>query len=747
MVLIKRFIVFIFVYLCKLVPLCAQVNLHIEFHSAGTEDIMKAELSIMKDDQTVAFTILDKPFYSIKLPSQGLYKLNVSHMTHEVYVHDINITKDTTLCVTLKERAINLNEVLVSSHRSPTATSNGEVFYLSKKAKSSEDPFRALSEIPLLRVDISNQTLTMSNGESPLVLIDGKLVNSGVKPILPQNIESVEIRDIVSAKYLEMGISKIVNIRLKKTDNLYKYVDIRTRHDIPVREGFGGTNFEFGNSKLAIFGSLFYNYLHNDRIDEAIIEQSLDDNKIRNGYIKKGEKSNTEELLLKWVPSPKDYVSIVIKNRGNVTKSHGAFDSKYDGTKSYSFTANESNKINEGGTLWGLYHEHEFKDNSKFTTFMKYNYGYYDMAQEYEEVYENHDLTQIDLRTKRSQYSISLDYESKEGANGSFAIGNKLEYTKDNVRNVSLNPELGKDVRLINGYIHSTYYGQYHNLYFMGSMGLQYLSTDVDEILHRYFRPHASASLTWRIRKHNSLRFSYMLTNSLPQSAQLVTYNQSPNPWVHLEGNPLLEPTRKHTISINYIKNWTKIRWQLFGKQDFYNDIIEPYMYNNHEYQVQSFRNNGTYSGLTIGTSLNYNTDNVSINLSPSVLVEHFNGQQSRNSEEINASFRWDIGDFFIYSSVIWKNKKYSAISRTEYKNPTIAHIQFAWQINKHWYTSIGLPYFWGIRKEEMFINEGSYSSQMASQYSSASLRPWILVSWTMRKNSKKAIQRRMPSI
>ena len=39
-------------------------------------------------------------------------------------------------------------------------------------------------------------------GGSPLVLVDGRIINSGITTIDPKDIESVEVIDVVSARYL-----------------------------------------------------------------------------------------------------------------------------------------------------------------------------------------------------------------------------------------------------------------------------------------------------------------------------------------------------------------------------------------------------------------------------------------------------------------------------------------------------------------------------------------------------------------
>lgn len=131
-----------------------------------------------------------------------------------------------------------------------------------------------------MNVDIINQKITTNSGDELLVLIDGRLQNSGISPIDPKFIESVEISEVVSARFLKMGVNKIVNIKLKKNRPMYSFTDIRTRHDIPIREGFGGANFEVGRKKIAVTGSVFYSYLHDDKIATKSNEQSEDISRI-----------------------------------------------------------------------------------------------------------------------------------------------------------------------------------------------------------------------------------------------------------------------------------------------------------------------------------------------------------------------------------------------------------------------------------------------------------------------------------
>lgn len=645
-------------------------------------------------------------------------------------------------------KTITLNGVTVSARRLPKVTSTGEIYTLSEKAKEAGNPFVALSEIPVLNVDVSNQSVTMNSGESLLVLIDGRLVNTGIAPINSNDIESIEINEIVSARFLEMGVSKILNIHLKKDLSKYTYAELRSRNDIPKRNGFGGGSFEYGSSKTAVYGSLFYHYLRDDKITYDRQENFYK-------YMKGSSVGRSNEIdgniLLKWLPSSKDYVAFQVKNRETKKEETNDAQGRFvNNGLNGSFDADGKNKATDGGVLAGLYHEHTFDDKSTFTTFLKYNYGYYDMDDSYVENYHNKQYDEavssfVNLETKRNQYRISFDYESGKNMKGSLAIGNNFEYTSDEILNCLQNAKAG--VSQFSNYLHATYSGRIKTLMYMGSLGMQHLYSKADGSKNTYVRPRASASLTLRMKGGHSLRSGYVLTNSLPAGRQLVTFNMSTNPLLREEGNPMLVPTSRQNISLQYTKNWNDYRLQVFTDQKYVSDMIESYIYTVDNVNVQTYRNNGTFSSRSIGVSINARWNDVSAYLSPMVMSEHYNNQSDKSSYGLNGNIRWNFSKFFVYATLSWINCSYTPIAKTIYKNPSEAHVQIAWNINKQWYASLGLPYFWGVRKEITTIDQDNYQYRQETRYKSSSLRPWLLVSWTMRKNPKKAIANKMPEL
>lgn len=94
-----------------------------------------------------------------------------------------------------------LDELVVEGYLTSKKTATGEVFRLSDQARQSGDPYLALTEIPLLNVNLASKSVTTQSGEAPLILIDGRMMNSGIDPIDPKFIESVEIIEVPNAKY------------------------------------------------------------------------------------------------------------------------------------------------------------------------------------------------------------------------------------------------------------------------------------------------------------------------------------------------------------------------------------------------------------------------------------------------------------------------------------------------------------------------------------------------------------------
>jgi hypothetical protein len=715
----------------------------------ATEDgnaLSYAELCILKNDSVVRFEIVDGPRTQIELPAGALYTANLSSLGYTSAQTTFQCHGDTLIQMSLAKEAVQLEEVVVKGNIQSKKSSTGESFKLSNTAKSTGDPFRALSEIPLLQVDIVNQSVSLRDGTSPLILIDGKMLNTGISPIDPKFIDYVEVTEVVSAKYLQMGVEKIINIHLKRDTPYYVYTEARTRHDIPLREGFGGANFEFGKKKLALAGNLFGNYLLNDKTEYTNEEQLGNLNKVRYGSNKSRSNEISGRLTLKWVPTESDYFAASVYCRDTHAKTNGTSDGLYGASEAVNLSTISKDKLVDGGLLVAAFHEHTFKDKSTFTTYLKYNRGYADNDDRYSETLnQTEDLYQEAEHSNRDQYTLSLDYDSDEKSWGNLAIGDALEYTKDRRYDWVNEAHPRADINSFSNYTHATYSNNWKKLYYMASVGLEHLSTEVQRDFNGYWRPRASASLTWQLPHGQVVRGSYYLTNALPQCTELFMFNHSSNPWLRVEGNPYLVPVQKHYFKVNYDKSLGHFRLQTYLNFYRFRKMIESFLTQNEDIEVQSYRNNGTYRSTQWGGRAIYRNRHFQASANVLYEWESYNGQATKGSVSMDGYLRWDFGRFFIYSTIGWYNKEYTAISTTQYRKPTNAHIQISWQPTRRLYISAALPYYWGTKSNVTYINREGYAKRLATSFKSQSLRPWILIAWTLRKNAEQSIVSKMP--
>lgn len=739
----------VFVLLCSHLVTFATVNVSLHIVVNDSISIEKCDLCVSDTSNRVAFFAeLSEKHIDFQLQQEGNYTFILTDGPIIVCNQSFVIEGDTTLTLEQEARSINLDEVVIVAQSRPQTTATGQIFKLSDTARKSGDPFKALSEIPLLNVDISGQSVKTNEGDSPVILVNGKFVNSGIAPIDPKFIESVEIVEVVNAKYLQMGVSKIIDIHLKRNVPLYTFVDFRTRHDIPLREGFGAANFEVGTSKYAISGNLSGDYMRNDKVNNAISEASGNNSRDLDLNSKSRSLGYDGQLLLKWIPKPTEYFAGVMKKRMSYNRKKGEGHGVYNNSD---YHTEQNNRLDEGGWLGAVYYEHSFNDDSRFSAFAKYNRGKYNEEDRRNDVYST-DVNSDERKywefekSNRNQYTLTIDYDGAEHDYGNISGGNNFVHTNDANYDQTVNPHDKAHVNLVSNYSYASYSKMCKRLFVMGSIGLQYMHIQTNDGSNSWWRPRAVATVGLNLPQSQAVRLIYNLDNELPLSSQLSTFNHSTNPWMKIEGNPYLVPMEKHGVTLMYDKTFSKFTTRLFTEYKQHKNMIEKFITNDGDYSIQSYRNNGSWHNYRVGGIFTFRTNGFRATFRCNWQQEKYYHASSNDIVELGGNLKWDFGKFFVYSDILWKNKSYTAVCQTTYQNPSIAHVQVAWQTTKSLYISAGLPYFWGVRAEKTMTNQGDYSNITKTRFKSSSLRPWILISWTIRKNTSQSIDDRMPN-
>ncbi|MDE6098782.1 MAG: outer membrane beta-barrel protein [Muribaculaceae bacterium] len=727
----------------------AQNTITVNVDYDGTPSADNIELCVEKADSILVFEYIDKIPYTFQVEQEGEYTVTLSCTGYESWQQTLSLTNGSVIDAGLTKNPLILDELTVESDNRPKTTATGEIYRLSTTAKKCGDPFRALSEIPVLDVDIINQSITMRGGETPLIMIDGKLFNSGIAPIDPKFIESVEIKEVMNARYLHMGISKILNIRLKRDVPLYLFTDVRTRHDIPICEGFLGANFETGTKKIAISGGVFGDYIHKNAVDMTVNEEFQGIHKNRNGRSLKNNLGWDGRLLLKWVPDKHNYLAALIMGENSNTKTkrneHGLYGSDSDSESE--FKSDLKNRLISEGMLASVFHEYSFDNSARFTSYIKYNKSsvlYDDESIEYIGIQQNQ-YRECE-KSYRNQYTVSIDFDSGDRPYGNINAGNEFEYTYDKKQNRITTPIEVADIRLASNYTYLTYSNSAGSIYYMASAGLQYMHVATPADKNFWWRPKAAASLTYMLKNRQTVRLYYYLTNVMPLSNQLFRFNHSTNPWLRFEGNPNLVPLLMNRITLSYDRMIGEVRSRFSALYVHNNDMIQSYIHSDNDVMIQTFRNYGKYNGINISTDFGWWAKNWNIGFNASFISDCYSGFSAKRGVILSASIRHDFGKFFVYSKIAWQSRAYNPATTTEYLNPTESHIQIAWQPTRQLYLSLGLPYFAGIRKDRTLTKQENYNSVITRSYKSSSLRPWLLISWTIRRNREQAIDNKMPN-
>ena len=186
-------------------------------------------------------------------------------------------------------------------------------------AKNSGNPFLALREIPRLISNDALQSVKMEDGTQPLVLINGIAVNSGIAPIDPKDIESVEVVDVVDARYLRTGAKHILNIKLKKKIEPYRYFEVMNRYDLPDKQEMSALYFEVGNEKYSLYGRGAFDKTWHKDSDMDLFQQGDTYQKRSLSSTLGNSRSFIGELLFKWKSTPKDYFAFHVYGRNRMS--------------------------------------------------------------------------------------------------------------------------------------------------------------------------------------------------------------------------------------------------------------------------------------------------------------------------------------------------------------------------------------------------------------------------------------------
>lgn len=737
-----RFIT-LFVFACFLSLFCrAQYVLTGSVCDTARQAIPNAQIVLTLNDSLCGMSLTnEKGIFRIKNVKAGKYELHAQAIDFQPYADICTVEKDVQVSIRLLPMDhILLDSLVVTADPSQNIrrTATGSVYHLSEQAKNSGDPYQALGEIPELITNPGLKTLTMTDGTSPLILIDGIRVNSGINPINPKDIESVEVVNVVSARYLKDGVKNIVNIKLKEKANPFVYLEAMTRHNIPLYIGMGGLYFEVGNPKISLYGRVGGQYYHHEDTEGYLWQQNT-------GYDKTlsySDRSNAHrwdgELLLKARPSKRDYLALYGYGYKNTYKTNGNGNGILESGNESPFDY-DTHRDGESYIWTGtLFHLHKFSKGI-LETMLAYNKNKNNMNGEQTETYP--DWTYYDLyrfENKRESGSLNIDYYYDFGSN-SLSAGSYTKYINDHLNKVSEDEPIFHH-REWNQYLYASFSSRVKKLSYMLSVGAEGIWLKAGPVSHHYFKPRGSASATYSFNDRNSLRVGYTLTNTAPDVSTLNPYNTSTDSLVITQGNPYLKPMQKHTVTASYTFNKKGFYFTPAFYYDINKDMIEEYGYTEDGIYTATYRNHGSWRAMTLRGNLSYNFKWGRVYGFAGYASDLFEGQSRRHSFLCGAGGYARYKKFTLNVQYNFTNKVYSPVSVIRYRKPQYSIVQLTYNFTDNFYISAALEHIAGHLKKETTTYRGSYHAFSSITELDKGLRPWILIRYTFRKNVKRKI-------
>ncbi|MBD5180052.1 MAG: hypothetical protein HDT01_01995, partial [Bacteroidales bacterium] len=223
--------------------------------SKSNEALEGAVVLFADSDSIVGGTTTDsKGHFQLKNLPAGDYECRVSMLGYKPVSLKFKLTDKKKLPqFVLDEDAKALAEVtVVGDTRKMTKELAGmSIYYLSDRTKSDMDIYSALQEIPRLIVSPSNHSISLDNGTSPLILVNG--VKKPLETVSPEFIESVEVIYNPPARYLgDASVSSVLNIKLKK-DGIKPYLkgNLNATTTPNINDLYSKASFETGSEKTS----------------------------------------------------------------------------------------------------------------------------------------------------------------------------------------------------------------------------------------------------------------------------------------------------------------------------------------------------------------------------------------------------------------------------------------------------------------------------------------------------------------
>jgi len=195
----------------------------------------------------------------------GSYSLQLAAIGYETTFIAVNVERDMLISVTLKDRSVQLNEVVINSE-SKTVTNknvNIKVDVSNSIFKASPSPLDLLAKLPTVIVSADKESFSVIGRGNPLLYIDNQRATmNDLTTLSVDDIKTIEIIKNPSAKYEAEGRAVILITRKRSRRDGFEVSGLQTASVKRGYNNYNGVNTGFKTGSTEIKANVNYYQLY-----------------------------------------------------------------------------------------------------------------------------------------------------------------------------------------------------------------------------------------------------------------------------------------------------------------------------------------------------------------------------------------------------------------------------------------------------------------------------------------------------
>jgi outer membrane receptor protein involved in Fe transport len=635
-----KFLMAVFM-ICLSIPTNAQKIISGRVLNKENKPIEFATVILKKDSTVISNCFTDSVgFYKLKVEKLAVYEIQFSYLNTK-YKSIVDLTKDTTINITLSEDNTQLNEVTVIS-KSPTVERKIDRIIFNPNnliSTSGDNAYETIKKAPAVFADeTGNISIRGLSGAG--VMINGRLLQLSseqimdyLKSIASDEILRIEVITNPSSKYDAEGLSGLLNIVLKKSKKIGLNGNSTIFYEQTTYPKYGGNiDINYRTDKINLFGGTSLRdgkYFQNENIDNIYNRNILPYYYYEKGNRNRKQISNFNKLGLDYTINKNHVIGVRFEHsytskKGNQTnnstfqKYNLAVDSLYNTSIDLDNYNNDiSANLNYTATLDTAGQSITFDfDYSNFyqpllsasTSTKRYNSLYQSLGKDI--IFKNEASQKINIFSAKTDYSKQLSktiwletgikyYFLKTDNNLKFYNFISNTYLIDNLKSSTFNYQESNLAFYANLYKQFNdkwsiqIGGRNENTFLKGSS----TNNTVVNLKPNYSKIFPTLFIQYNKNDNNQFSLNYTKRINRPDYSNLNPFRYYTNPNSYIEGNPFLQPAITNSIDFSYT----------FKQKYFINAFL--YLTDGQITQVPVLDpNTNSYKYLSVNLDKSYNT-------------------------------------------------------------------------------------------------------------------------------------------